>query len=226
MDALLITEELFLLTHDDETGKADNLVAGAVAFAGALLLDLAEQGLVQADGKKLVPVGSTATHPLLAEAAAELAASKKPRDARHWVDRLPRVLKPFEDKIGTSLVERGVLRREDGKALGLFKYTKWPERDPEPERRLRAGLADVLGRGAQPTPRQELLIPLLATMGYVPKLVAKDERKAAKARAKEITDAAKDGSLVSSAVSQSVAATQSAVLAAVMTPMIAASVNN
>lgn len=227
MADLLIAEELFLLTHDDESGKTTSAaLSNDTATAGALLLDLAEHGVMTIDDKKKVHVvAEPVAHPLLARAQSVIAGDAKVRSVSHWVSALPSKLKKVQGQVGDSLVAQGVLNRDEGKVLGLFTTVRWPERDPAPERQLRAGLADVLVRGASPTPHQELLIPLLQGQNLVHTLVDKDDRKAAKARAKQLTDAAKAGKLVSSTVSQTVQATQAAVMVAVMVPVIVTSTN-
>ncbi|MDO9357207.1 MAG: GPP34 family phosphoprotein, partial [Solirubrobacteraceae bacterium] len=133
MGTLLIAEELFLLTHDDESGKGSGTMGLDNGYAGALLLDLAAAGLIDADDELVRPAtyaGGTPPHPLLEDALAELRASKEPRKAKHWVNKLPGALKPIGTRVGASLVERGVLSEERSKVLGLFPTTKWPEVDP------------------------------------------------------------------------------------------------
>lgn len=46
MSDLLLTEQLFLLTHDDESGKSRAPMAYGSALAGALLLDLGDEGFL------------------------------------------------------------------------------------------------------------------------------------------------------------------------------------
>ncbi len=112
---LLLAEELFLLAHDDESGKSDNTMGLTNGLAGALLLDLAADERVTASGKDLSAVGSAPAHPLLAAAHAEIVASAKSRAASHWVGRLPAALKPLDQQVGRSLAERGVLSEQHKK---------------------------------------------------------------------------------------------------------------
>lgn len=220
---LLLAEELFLLMHDDESGKASTATLSPdAALAGALLLDLAEAEAIEVDDKT-VRVTGRSDDPLLAAALEALADTSKPKSVSHWVQRLPGKLKPLQTTVGESLVARGVLEQQRGKVLGVFPTTRWPERDPAPERELRAGLADVLVRGVTPTPHQAMLVPLLSSLDLVKHVVEKDDRKQARATAREIGKAAKDGKLVSNAVSQTVANTQMALLLVIMTPAVTAS---
>ncbi|MEO9222093.1 MAG: GPP34 family phosphoprotein [Mycobacteriaceae bacterium] len=220
---LLLAEELFLLAHDEGSGKPGDTMALANGLAGALLLDLAAQELLTAEGKTLTAVGTEPSDPLLAEAHAAIRADAKPRSAGYWVGHLPSTLKPLNERVGRCLAERGVLSEQHKKVWGLFPTTTWPEVDPEPERALRAGLTAVLVDGAQPDHRTALLIPLVKALGMVRGVVGKQHKKQAEARAKEIVEAGAVETAVSAAVSQSVQAVQMAVLTAVIVPTVVTS---
>lgn len=220
MTAMLLAEEIFLLTHHDETGRASGTLALDSGLAGALLLDLAAQELVVAEGKAITAVAGAASTPLLALAHAELLHSEKPRTAQHWVSRLPGALKPLGSRVGQSLAERGVLAEQRIKVLRLFPTTVWPEVDPAPERELRRRLTDVLVVGLEADPRTALLLSLLSPLGLVRGLVDKENRKQADARAKEIARECAAAEATSAAVSRSVQAVQAAIMVAVLVPAI------
>jgi hypothetical protein len=220
MTALLLAEEIFLLAHHEESGRANGTLALDNGLAGALLLDLAAEELVAADGKALTAVPGTASHPLLASAHAELLHSDKPRTAQHWVNRLPAALKPLRSQVGQSLAERGVLAEKHRKVLGLFPTTSWPEADPTPERMLRQRLIGVLVEDTEPDPRTALLVSLLTPLGLVRGLTAKEHRRHADSRAKGIARECATATATSAAVSRSVQAVQSAIMIAVLVPTI------
>jgi len=223
MKPLLLAEEIFLLTHHGETGRARGTLALDNGLAGALLLDLAAQELVAAEGKVIMAVAGGASHPLLASAHAVLLHSDKPRTAQHWVNRLPAALKPLGQKVGQSLAERGVLAEQHRKFLGLFPTTSWPELDPTPERELRHRLTEVLVEGAEPDPHAALLVSLLSPLGLVRGLVEREHRKEAESRAKHIAKENAAAAATSAAVSRSVQAVQAAIMVAVLVPTITAS---
>jgi golgi phosphoprotein 3 len=212
---MLIAEELLLLLLDGQRGSVRGGWSYDGSLAGALLLDLTEAGrLAERDGA-LVTVGSGGVGPaLLADAFAEIERSERPRDAAHWIGRLPKALKPLRARVAQSLVERGVLGEKRHKTLGLFASTRYPELDPGPERELRARLQDVLVDGADPYPHTMLLLGLLAPLGLVGGLVPREQRKAAKARAEELAEGG--------AVADALADAQQAAVAAVMAGTVAA----
>ena len=92
------------------------------------------------------------------------------------------------------------------KRLGLFETTRYPELDPSPERTLRSELQAVLLSGQAPTDFVASLLGLLVPMDLVGRLVDRTERKAAKARAKDVAERGPVGDAVKTAVQQQIAA--------------------
>jgi golgi phosphoprotein 3 len=217
---LLLAEEIFLLAYNEESGRSNGTLALDNGLAGGLLLDLAAEELVVAEGKDLRAVPGTASHPILAAAHAELLHSDRTRTASHWVNKLPAALKPLRLMVGQSLAERGVLSEQHRKVLGIFPATSWPEVDPAPELELRRRLAGVLVEDAAPDPHTALLIAVLSPLAMVRGLVGKEQRKHADARATQIARDSATGAATSAAVSSSVQAVQSAIMVAVLIPAI------
>jgi hypothetical protein len=134
---LLLAEELLLLSVDDEKGSDQTWSSLDGGLAGTLLLELTEDGALRLDGDdKLVAGASAPADPLLVEALEAVRASDKPRDAKHWVSKLPGELKPLRRRLAERLVERGILGEDRKELLGLTVSRRYPERDPEPERAL------------------------------------------------------------------------------------------
>jgi Golgi phosphoprotein 3 (GPP34) len=216
---LLLAEQLLLLFLDDDRGSDTASWGGDPGLAGALLLDLtAARAVEERDGALVARPGVALEHPALRAAYGAIAASEKPRDAKGWVGRLPRELKPLAATIADRLVERGVLAEERRKVLGLFPAQRFPQTDPEPERALRERLRAVLTGTSTPTPQEAMLIALLQPYDLVGKLVPREERKEAKRRAKALAD----GGAAAQAVDATVKGVQAAVLASA-TAAIAAS---
>ncbi len=221
MTRLLLVEDVFLLGHDDESGRNTASVGLQGALAGALLLDLAEQTLVVVDDGRVRATGATSASPLLERAAGAVRTQAKEKKVLHWLAALPRALKPFERTIGESLVERGVLGEEHGKVLGLFSTTRWPERDPQPEAELRAELRETLLGETEPSGRVLLLAGLLDQYGMVDRLVGKPDRKQARARAQQLAKLAESTDAISQAMGESVRAAQAAMMGAIVASTVA-----
>ena len=216
---LLLAEQTLLVALDDAKGTNTATWAGDGGLAAALLLDLGHRELLHVDAdRRLVAVdGEVPGHELLAEAHAAVRASEKPRKADDWLVRLPGQLKPLRERLARGLVARGLLSEERSRLFGIFPQTRFPAADPGPERELRQRLTDVLVAGRAPTEEEALLIGLLAPLGLVDRVVAKDQRRAARQRAEQIGELGVTGPAVRDAVQ----ALQAAVLtAAVIIPAV------
>jgi hypothetical protein len=220
---LSLSEALLLLLLEEEKGASVwSGYAHEAGLAGALLLDLAEAGLLVDRSGDLAAIGAQPSPPSLAAAWRELVAAERPRDAKHWLGALPKALKPLTGTIAAALVDRGVLDERRHKTLGLFARTRYPELDPAPERALRSQLWAVLVAGTEPDDHLAALLGLLVPMDLVKPLLSRgeatlsrDERKAALARAKTIADRGPVGDAVKAAV-------QEQIMAVVLTATVAA----
>jgi hypothetical protein len=213
---MLIAEELLLLV-DDESGKVSP--AGTQVdrgLAGAVLVELAELGLVDlagpgesvTAGRVVLRTGRPPDHSVLRAALARLADLEgvTPGTA------LDKVGKGLRQAIVDSLVGRGALRREDHKVLGVVPTQRIPGEDDTHGRVLRARLGDVLTSAAEPDRHTAALISLLHALGFLTKVVKVDDERAARSRAESIAD----GNWAGAAVRRSVAAVTAAVLTAIV----------
>lgn len=220
---MLIAEDLLLLAFDDEKGKAADGVSNlGYALAGALLIDLAMRDRVDVTGEgdeggkpgRLVVRDATPTGlQVLDDALSKVAKyeGRKPKDAVS-----PLSGNQLELRLLTGLAERGVLRQEKGKVLGLFPTTRWPAEDSRHEERTRADLDRVLLHGEAPDERTGALIALLTGMGAVKHVIPSEDPDALEARAKEIAE----GNWAGDAMRKAVEEITAAVLVAVLVPTI------
>jgi hypothetical protein len=220
MTGLSLAEGLLLVALDDEKGADTSNRGGGVeaGLAGALLLDLAAAGCLAHEAGKLVAGACEAPGDPLAAAALDVVrADDRRRDAKAWVRRLPRALAPLRARVARPLVERGVLEEERHRRLGLFETTRYPERDPEPERRLRAELTEVLLAGRAPSAQEAMLVALLDAYDLVKRVVPREDRRAARRRAKEVAE----GDAIAAAVGSVLGEVQAATIAAVVAATVA-----
>jgi len=200
---MLILEDYLLLTLDDVTGKAvvdasyrEQVAAGALLVELALLrrADLAGDGDGGRVGRIVVRDPSPTGNALLDEALGVVRAREGSKP-KALVAPLAR-LKPAARAIA-SLAERGVLRREEGRVLGIFPTTRWPAADTRHEDAVRADLRRVLVEGGDPDERTAALVAVLSATGQAGRVLAAGgsgsgeewtaaHRRAADRRAKEI----------------------------------------
>lgn len=222
---MLIVEDLLLLLTDDTSGKS--LVASTeldLSLAGAVLLELAMAGKVDVtgpgdpgrNGRLVVRDPAPTGDPLLDEALTRLTASPDRKPGKG----LDLIKKDLRASTYRRLVERGIVRSENGKILGVFPTHRWPARDVVHETGIRQTLHDALITGTTPQPQTAALISLLQSIKAVNKIldVPRAERSAVKDRAKQISQDA----WAADAVRKAVDAVNSAVVAAVVAGSVAA----
>jgi hypothetical protein len=224
---MLTAEDLLLLLIDDETGKP--IVERKKldhALAGALLIELAIQGRVDiADrgervrkGRLIVRDPSLLGDELVNDALQVVSA----KEGSKPVAVLERLGKGLRDRLLNRLADRGILRREEGRILGLFPTRRWPTADSRHETEIRMSLQNALVNGHPPDQRTGALISLLLAVDGLRKVIDTHDRRALKRRAKEIAD----GAWAAEAVRSAVKAVDNAVIAAVVGASVATSSNS
>lgn len=216
----LIAEDLLLLLLDEASGKPlVDATRTTHSLAGALVLELAMMGLLIPEdpkarkGKsKITATGRPPTDPLLDLAWNGFA--DKPRRAAAVIQKLD---SKVTDPLLQRIAEKGWVREERTKILGMFTRTSWPEVDGRHEAELRNNLGIVLSQGGRPDGRTGALVSLLLAAEALPKLFPEADKKQLKARAKELSD----GEWAGAAVTQAISEVQTAVMMAVMVPVIA-----
>jgi Golgi phosphoprotein 3 (GPP34) len=211
-----LSEDFMLLMLDDQTGKA-TLESTALSYglAGGVLLDLAMAGRVRVPERgeehagRLTPlVGPPLGHPVLDHAMATLSADK-PRKPETVIPRLAKNLRAIV--LGT-LESQGIVRREEGRVLGVFPRTTWPATSQSRENEVRERLWAVLVLGQVPDPRTGALIGLLSATDTARKVFPNEDRRTLRRRAKAIAE----GDWASASVRKAISAVQTAVITAVV----------
>lgn len=222
----ILAEDLLLLALDDGSGRTtvDSSVL-PLALGGAVLLDLALAGRVDVVRPRglltrervVVQDPSPCGDDVLDEALVGIAA--KERTAQDLVGRLGKGLR---SRLQHRLAERGILRQESGRLLGIFPQERWPAEDSRHEDEVRRRLHDVLVVGTTPDERTAALVALLSAIDRAHKVLDGLDgrtRREVRARAKQVAD----GAWAASAVRAAVQAMQSAVTAGVVAAGAAAS---
>lgn len=202
---LLIVEDFMLLLLDDESGSPAGAGTLHYSLGGALLVDLALAGRIELDGTSVTVVdGPPLEDPLLADALAQVG------QKRRGVHALLFVLgQGLSERITERLAERGLVRRESRKVLGLFRTTTWPADDVRHEAELRAQLRRVLVDGEQPDGRAAALIALLNAINVLYIVIDDLPWRTVAKRAHEI----QNGEWVGDPATQAVMTTNAAVIA-------------
>lgn len=169
----LIVEDLMLLLLDDGGGHIAGEGTLHYPLGGAMLVELALLGRVETDpgaqGLNGPPVFTIGDGPLpdpLLQSAYDKVARRTQRVQPLLLDIGSILRKPVLDR----LVERGQIRREKGRVLGLFPTTRLPTDDVRHEVALRRRVCAVLEDGEEPDARTAAVIALLSSSGSLPSL--------------------------------------------------------
>lgn len=221
---LTIPEELLLLGWDDERGRNRSSHNIGALLAGALLLELDLRGHIRIDDGRVRPTDATTDERHLDRMLEEIRGSRRSRKVKAWVQRAGSRSWPRKVVLD-RLVERGILRRDQRRFLGIVPYTRYPVVDPQTTEQLRQQVANTL---LQPEPvtitRDAMLGALLAPAGgrLIRQLVPRDRRRAARRRAKELAK----GEGVSREVAEAIDEINAAAIAAAASGAAAASASS
>ena len=217
---MLIAEDVLLLATDDATGKATiSALQLDPALAGAVLIELVVAGRVnllseERQAKVVVTDGTPLGDPVL-DVALQSLIDKAPLKP---VQAIRLLAKGLRARLNDLLEQRGILRRESGKVLGLFPTTRWPARDSGNELEVRALVVGALLKGQEPDGRAAAVISVLTAADMLKTVVQRPDINAAKARGKEIGA----GNWAGDGIRRVIQETQSAMTAAVMVSTTAA----
>lgn len=163
----------------------------------------AEEGRANLNGPEVRAVGDVPIEDPLLRSAYDAVARKTQR------------VQPLLLKIGGGLwepvidrlVERGLVRREEKRVLGVFRSTRWPAEDSQHEADLLEDVRSVLEDGSEPDSRTAAVISLLSSSGALPTLHPTPKWSSRVAtRAKEIEQGSWGASAVNAAVTRTAAA--------------------
>ena len=164
----LIVEDVLLLMLDDKTGTAAGAGAQHLTLAGAVLVELALLGRIEPEGNgawyqgtKIVTTGDgPLPDPLLQTTYDALAA--RPQDI---YTLLATIGYELSEPVIERLLQRGLLRRERKRFLGLFPTTSLAATNTGHESALRKQMSLVLEDGADPDTRLAAVIATISANG-------------------------------------------------------------
>jgi len=214
-----LVEEFTLLAYDDDGTPLTDSTHLDYGLGGGLLLELALAGRVDVADKRVIVLDPRPTgDPLIDAALMRIVADDKSRKSGHWVSKFA---KDTRYQVLDKLVAEGILRVEKDKVLWVFPRTKYPaahgvEPVQETDARERMRRA-VLGSGAV-EPRTAALGALVAATDLDQKVFADLDRKAVKARLRDIGE----GAWGAAAVQKAIEEIQAAVLVAIVASTTAA----
>ncbi len=176
---LSLSEELLLITLDDESGKLLDSIkpfSFDIAIAASLIMELTLKGKLDTDAEKLFVVSSEETgDAILDQALAIIVAEKNSLSTSDWLSRFAHYGDTLSDKIIESLVNKGVVQLVEKRLLWVLKTRAYPATSGIEEREVRSRIMQLLNNDEIPNPSDALLIGLLRATGIMNRLLSSTE---------------------------------------------------
>jgi len=224
---MLIAEDLLLLVTDDASGRLSAQEAQVDAgLGGANLVELTLMRKVDLSGEtdegkpgRIVVLDPSPAGDEVLDAALEILSA-------HQGKKPSAVIKPLSKNLRRTLYERlaasGLVRAEQGRALGIFPVHRWPAQNASHDTEVRRLVTQALTQQTAPDTRTATLIALLHALKCEHKIVDPRpyglSRRQLRARAEEIAE----GNLASEAVRKVINEMIAAAAAAASTAAVAA----
>lgn len=188
---LTIAEEFLLLSHDEHSGRM--LYASQpitqIALVGAVLMDLAMHDRIDNDLEKLMladatPLGEPALDHVLARIAEE---KDQERSVRDWIDRLAPEAETIRELSLKRLIERGILREEEGRFLWVFATRRYPLIDNKEQTEVKLRIAQILMTDDIPDARDVAILNLADACGLLHEVFSSHELSRLEERIEQLT---------------------------------------
>lgn len=202
--SLKLIEEIVLIGLDDRKGVFLGTVSGMapIFISAAAIMDLVFTGRIEFIDKKITLKNAQTTgDELLDETLAIIQTWKKPRALQDAIRRISGGVKKLKKRLLESLVDRGVLRREQRRFLFL-PYSVYPASDDYSEMLVKQRIRQVVLEGQPADQQTEVLIALMDAGGLMKAVFEKSERPVAKARFKEISKNSAAGAAIKELIAQ------------------------
>jgi Golgi phosphoprotein 3 len=182
-------EEIVLLQLD-ERGRLIELPLSAadVVLAGAALMELALRNKVDTDVNRFFVVDREPTgDEILDDALNMLVAAGSDATTSAAIERITLNARSYRDIALKRLVERGVLREEEGRFLWVFHTRRYPVIDDTEQREVRARLRQLILTDEIPDPRDVVLLCLIDACGLLGLVLSLDEIALRRQRIEQLT---------------------------------------
>lgn len=210
---LTLPEEILLLGWDDERGRNRyNSNLGAI-LAGATMLELVLAGAVSIEDGKVRAAAEEIGEGAVDDSLRKVAERRRARSVKGWVHHW-NGRRHVRDAVLNRLADRGIVRQESRRVMGLFPVERYPVVGTERVDRLRSAVGEILTESTTLTDERDAALGALVGVSgsrLIRRLVPQGLGRTAKKRAKALAK----GDGVSKEVAQAIAEANAAVVAAV-----------
>lgn len=182
-------EEIVLLQLD-ERGRLIELPLSAadVVLAGAALMELALRNKVDTDVNRFFVVDREPTgNEILDDALNALVTAGSDATTGAAIERITLNARRFRDVALSRLIEKGVLREDEGRFFWVFHTRRYPVIDNTEQREVRARLRQLILTDEIPDPRDVVLFCLIDACGLLGLVLSLDEIALRRQRIEQLT---------------------------------------
>ena len=222
---LSISEELLLLSMDDEKGKLISPTMDGLAYtlAGAVLFELMLLGKIEIDDDKVIAWPTVESgDPVFDMAIARFTKKNAVKKVSYWIGQLGKDSKKIKKILIDKLVSLGALRVEEREFLWTFKYNRYPTDDARIEDRIRMRVFESLFGDREIETRDYVLLTLIGTAKLEKEVFPKDKVK----EAKQLIANLKEDDAIGSAISSAIKELEVAITVAITASMAASAVSS
>jgi Golgi phosphoprotein 3 len=186
-----IAEEFLLLSHDEHSGRmlyATQPIT-QIALVGAVLMDLAFCDRIDTDLQQLMLVDPAPTgEPALDHILGKIVEDKnEQRSIRDWIDRLAPEAERVRELSLQRLIERGILREEEGRFLWVFSTRRYPMVDDKEQTEVKLRIAQLLMSDDIPEARDIAILNLADACGLLHEIFSNQELSRLEERIEQLT---------------------------------------
>lgn len=178
---LSFAEEIYLLALDDETGKLDMSNSRVVldnALVGALLCELSFMGRLDSDVDHIYVLNTEPTgHKLLDKVLKKLADDDATIPIERCIGSLFFSAIPLEEMVRDQLVDRGILRVEEGRIMWVIPTRCYPVSNQQEILDVERRLCNLILSDDLPDPRDAVLVGLADICGLLNEILSPKELK-------------------------------------------------
>lgn len=188
--SLSITEEILLLSLDDEKGKLIYCDSNVLRFvlAGGVLFDLLIQKEIEIEKNEVVSWPKDLNgNPVLDLAIERLAKKNHIKKLSYWIRQLARDYGKVKPILLEKLVTLGAVKKEAHTILRAFTYNRYPMDNARIEDRIRLRIRNSLFGDDAIDPRGFIILTLIGAAKLEAEVFGKDLAKEARHRIASLT---------------------------------------
>lgn len=182
-----------MLALGDEEGRIHVEKTSALPFGltAGVLLTLAAHDRLRHTGDLWYVTDDTPTgDPALDPALQAMAAADEPHGTMHWLRALTEAGEgeDLKHRLLHHLTDEGILEEEEYGVPGIYTYHRYPTEDPDPERRVRKRVRQVVLEGEAPDDRILAIIALMDACNLTDEVFTAKEQDEHVARLDDLTE--------------------------------------